>query len=416
MTFLLLQLTVIMFLFNARIGTFLLWFGVLKILFTGKGTQNSKLLKAICYSAPFYYFSIIGTSDRLSVCTLLTAIFCIKLFITHFSEKTTIPQKSLGTMVAFLFFIFGYAVSMMNSISPWQAFYDSYQIILLCLVIVLLAFSDAKRLLNCDLGGCLEIYIEGIVAVSIGIIVQFVLSSVIGIEVGHIFRYGRRTIYNLFFYAKSVLSLYLAVGLVFFFIRFLEKKKYISLVGMAVIMIAEVLNNSRTGLACSAVVIAIYFVFHIKETVSSMRVISIIITLVIAAEFIIQRMLDMRTGLNGIMDSNGRSDLIVEAVKLLRNYVFSGIGGCAEDYAATKLEIVIHNFAVAYLVQFGCIGGLGVNYIIISTIWKYRSDWSYYLIALILGGMMFANWQNAVYIIPVFVLAIIKAKISERGF
>ena len=70
----------------------------------------------------------------------------------------------------------------------------------------------------------------------------------------------------------------------------------------------------------------------------------------------------------------------------------------------SSIGITVHNFFMAYLVQFGVFGGLAVNSLLIAPVFSPKNKYWYYLCCVVLGGMLFANWHNALYIMPVYIL------------
>lgn len=101
-----------------------------------------------------------------------------------------------------------------------------------------------------------------------------------------------------------------------------------------------------------------------------------------------QLMLASRSSLKGFADDNGRFETIIEALRLLPQYIFSGIGGSAADYTLSSMGISVHNFFVAYLIQFGICGGLAVNALLLSPLFEPNNRQWYLVVCVILGGML----------------------------
>ena len=234
---------------------------------------------------------------------------------------------------------------------------------------------------------------------------------------GEIYEYNsNRVIYNVFFYSKSVLSLYLAVGLLYYFMGYINNKRISSLIWMGVLAGAILLNNSRTGLVCFAVCAGLYCIRNARKVVGSIRVTAMLILIGTVGLYIIQLMLASRSSLKGFADDNGRFETILEALRLLPSYVFSGIGGSAEDYTLSSMGISVHNFFVAYLIQFGVFGGLAVNALLLSPVFERKSSHWYLLVCVILGGMLFANWHNVLYVVPLYLFFLLERSGEETAF
>lgn len=126
--------------------------------------------------------------------------------------------------------------------------------------------------------------------------------------------------------------------------------------------------------------------------------------------YVMQLMLASRSSLDGFTDDNGRFETIVEAVRLMPQYIFNGIGGSAVDYTQSSMGVSVHNFFVAYLVQFGMFGGLAVNSLLLTPVFDTKNQYWYFLLCVILGGMLFANWHNVLYVVPLYLFFLLENK------
>lgn len=215
-----------------------------------------------------------------------------------------------------------------------------------------------------------------------------------GISLGEVYEFNsNRVIYNVYFFSKSVVSLYLAVGLLHYFIEYIDNKQFSALIWMGLLSGAILINNSRTGLACFAVCAGLYCIRNARKIVSSISAAAVLILICAVGLYIVQLMLASRSSLEGFSDDNGRFETITEALRLLPDYVFFGIGGSAKDYILSSMGVSVHNFFVAYLIQFGAFGGLAVNLLLLSPISDLKNKHWYSLFCVILGGMLFANWH-----------------------
>ena len=124
--------------------------------------------------------------------------------------------------------------------------------------------------------------------------------------------------------------------------------------------------------------------------------------------YIVQLMLASRSSLEGFADDNGRFETIIEALRLLPQYIFSGIGGSATDYTLSSMGVSVHNFFVAYLIQFGVFGGFAVNSLLLSPAFALKNRHWYLLSCVILGGMLFANWHNVLYVVPLYLFFLLE--------
>ena len=286
-----------------------------------------------------------------------------------------------------------------------------YHLVLLAYLIFIIPVAKNEELMLVDTESLLKVYIRGICAVAITLFIQYGAKTILGISLGEVYEFNSdRVIYNVYFYSKSVLSLYLAVGLLYYFVEYINNKRFFALIWMGVFTGAILINNSRTGLMCFAVCAGLYCIRNIKKIVRSIRVTAMLILVGAVGLYIVQLMLASRSSLKGFADDNGRFETIIEALRLLPRYIFSGIGGSAADYTMSSMGGSVHNFFVAYLVQFGIFGGLAVNALLLSPVFDARNRYWYLLICVILGGMLFANWHNALYVVPLYLFFLLEGR------
>jgi hypothetical protein len=292
---------------------------------------------------------------------------------------------------------------------PAETMIATYQLVILAYLIFIITVCKKNELKNVNTDALQTLFIQGICASVIALYIQYGADVFLGISFGEIYRYNTgRNIYNLFFNAKSIVSLYLSIGMLYFFIAFINKEKIPALRWLILFAGTFLINNSRTGLASFIVCAVLYCIRNSKKIFGSIRVMIILILISVAGMYVIQYMLENRTNLSGIVDDNGRIEPIIETIKLLPKYIFFGIGGSATDFLQSSVGIAVHNFAVAYLLQFGVLGGLAVNTLLITPVCDYKKKNWYYLCCVIVGGMLFANWHNGLFIIPVYILAILE--------
>lgn len=407
MTVLLMTVLVVVYMFHAKVGALLLILASAYYLFFKKGTIYEKLLRITVFSAPYYNFSFWGSRQRFSVCIVSSAILCVLLTFSWLRRKPQCNSQTVYRCFLFLVFLTFYAISIIFTQAPVETFFITYQLIVLAYLIVIIPACRNRELNNIDTDELVKMFIAGTCSLVIALYIQYV-ADMRGIPLGEIYRYKTgRSIYNLFFYAKSVLSMYISIGLLYFFIDYINRKKITDIIWMIAFVGAILINNSRTGLASFAVSAMLYCVMHSKKIFGSIRVTAILILAASVGLYVIQFMLESRTNLTGFTDDNGRLDAIVNAIKIMPNYLFSGIGGSAADYQKTSLEITSHNFFIAYLVQFGLLGGLAVNTLLLAPLFSQKKNNWFYLCCIITGGMLFANWHNCAFILPVYIFALL---------
>lgn len=411
MNLIMMVVTAVAFLINPRLGALLLLLAAGYFMLTEKGSLYARLLKVIVYSSAYYTFDIFGGRQRLSVCIAAVAVLCVLLTFNMLKRGAKVSVCSACKLIALIVFLGAYGLSIWTSHDLMETVFATYHLVLLAYLIFIIPVAKNEELMLVDTESLLKVYIRGICAVAITLFIQYGAKTILGISLGEVYEFNSdRVIYNVYFYSKSVLSLYLAVGLLYYFVEYINNKRFWALIWMGVFTGAILINNSRTGLMCFAVCAGLYCIRNIKKIVRSIRVTAMLILIGAVGLYIVQLMLASRSSLKGFADDNGRFETIIEALRLLPRYIFSGIGGSAADYTMSSMGVSVHNFFVAYLVQFGIFGGLAVNALLLSPVFDAKNRYWYLLTCVILGGMLFANWHNALYVVPLYLFFLLEGR------
>lgn len=415
MNLIMMVVTAVAFLINPRLGALLLLLAAGYFMLTEKGSLYARLLKVIVYSSAYYTFDIFGGRQRLSVCIAAVAVLCVLLTFNMLKRGAKVSVCSACKLIALIVFLGAYGLSICTSHDLMETVFATYHLVLLAYLIFIIPVAKNEELMLVDTESLLKVYIRGICAVAITLFIQYGAKTILGISLGEVYEFNSdRVIYNVYFYSKSVLSLYLAVGLLYYFVEYINNKRFWALIWMGVFTGAILINNSRTGLMCFAVCAGLYCIRNIKKIVRSIRVTAMLILIGAVGLYIVQLMLASRSSLKGFADDNGRFETIIEALRLLPRYIFSGIGGSAADYTMSSMGVSVHNFFVAYLVQFGIFGGLAVNALLLSPVFDAKNRYWYLLTCVILGGMLFANWHNALYVVPLYLFFLLEGRNDSK--
>ena len=415
MSLIMMVVTAVAFLINPRLGALLLLLAAGYFMLTEKGSLYARLLKVIVYSSAYYTFDIFGGRQRLSVCIAAVAVLCVLLTFNMLKRGAKVSVCSACKLIALIVFLGAYGLSIWTSHDLMETVFATYHLVLLAYLIFIIPVAKNEELMLVDTEALLKVYIRGICAVAITLFIQYGAKTILGISLGEVYEFNSdRVIYNVYFYSKSVLSLYLAVGLLYYFVEYINNKRFFALIWMGVFTGAILINNSRTGLMCFAVCAGLYCIRNIKKIVRSIRVTAMLILIGAVGLYIVQLMLASRSSLKGFADDNGRFETIIEALRLLPGYIFSGIGGSAADYTMSSMGVSVHNFFVAYLVQFGIFGGLAVNALLLSPVFDAKNRYWYLLTCVILGGMLFANWHNALYVVPLYLFFLLEGRNDSK--
>ena len=401
--------TAVTFLINSKLGALLLLLAVACFMLTAEGNMYERLLKVVVYSSAYYPFDILGGRQRLSVCIVAIALLCVLLTFNMLTRGAKVSVSSACKLIALIVFLGAYGLSVWTSHDSIEAVFMTYHLVLLAYLVFIIPVAKNEELMQADTDALMKVYIQGVCAVALALYIQYAAKTALGISLGEIYEYNSdRVIYNVYFYSKSVLSLYLAVGLLYYFMEYINNKRVSALIWMGVFAGAILLNNSRTGLVCFAVCAVLYCIRNARKVVGSIRVTAMLILLVAVGLYIMQLMLASRSSLAGFADDNGRFETIIEALRLLPRYLFSGIGGSAADYTLSSMGVSVHNFFVAYLIQFGVFGVLAANTLLLSPVFEPKNKHWYLLVCVVLGGMLFANWHNVLYVVPLYLFFLLE--------
>ena len=404
-------LTAVTYLSSSRLGALLLLLAAAYYMLATKGSIYERLLKVIVYSSAYYTFDIFGGRQRLSLCIIAIAFLCVLLTFNMLKRGAQVSVGAAIRLIAILVFVTAYFLSVLGSYDPMETIFATYHLVLLAYMIFIIPVSKNEELSGIDTTGLMKIYIRGICAVAITLYIQYGAHTFLRISLGEVYEFNSdRVIYNVYFFSKSVVSLYLAVGMLYYFIEYVNSKRFSALIWMGLFAGAILINNSRTGLACFAVCAGLYCIRNAKKIVSNIRVTAMLVLIGAVGLYIVQLMLASRSSLEGFADDNGRFETIIEALRLLPQYMFFGIGGSATDYTLSSMGVSVHNFFVAYLIQFGIFGGLAVNSLLLSPVLDLKNRHWYLLSCVVLGGMLFANWHNVLYIVPLYLFDLLECR------
>ena len=408
---------IILFYFQPYVATIFLYVVTGYLLLVKKGRKTEKLLECMVYTTPFYYFSLWGRMQRVSMCMTMALLLLILLVYAAIKKRWGLLKQEVLLLTGGCMATVLYGLSLVFSRAPGEVLVDTYQLILLIWLVLFVGIASRMQKIAVNVEMLFEKYCVGICAVAASVYIQFFLRQYFKMTVGQVFVWGggSRVIYNSIYVAKSVLSLYLAIGMLYYFIKMFTKIEMAHILRIVFIGGAVLLNNSRTGLMCFMVVGAAYTLFHMKTMMKKPKMVILTLLGVIAVLYVVQSMMESRTSLAGFADDNGRFGLLWRALVELRHFVVMGIGGSGADYRAVfGSEVPVHNFVIQYQIQFGAVAGLLIAGIFLDCFVKATGNWKYYLGIVFLGGMLFANWQNALFIVPVIILSIIGSHQTEK--
>ncbi len=410
MFLMLITINIILFLFNNILGSTMLLVACLFFLFTKRGGNLEKILYTMIYSLPFFYQGILNFNDNISITTILVTIFVAYGFISILYKGLKIDSFFLFLAIVSIGFIL---ISIINSLNPLESFLFMFKLILFILVVfVSRTFKiNGATLNNHSINILTKRLIDVCVGLSIGIIVQYIFYHYLGKTIGSIFFGDSREIFNLYFLQKSILSGFLCMGGYLLVCQLFEKINSKSIFMLIVILLANVINTSRTGLICLLITIVLYILLSKNHENKKVNVYVTIIFIIGMFIVLIPALEKMRDNITGFLDDNGRFEIFIDSFPIIKDNFLLGIGSSWEDLFNNGLTIEIHNFILQYLLTFGIFGLLGFCILLILSLKKTNNiKLKFGMIYLIFCGQLFTYWHNSLYIIPIFILGLLSEK------
>lgn len=375
--------------------------------------KNLNIYEKICdiaiASMPLHSISIIGTKINHAVSWPLIVLSIIIIYGTYtiIKEKKYISKDNLILILICLLLLI---ISNINN-NDITGMIKVIQVLLMALpIITTYKCKDIyEKKLRTKYTNTIEEKIKNVIlATAIGTITQFLIYQISGIRVGEITLFNKRHIFDLFFNAYSVLSVFLGIGLVIKIKQFTKKIDLIGIIEFIIIFASILINSSRTGL-----IAAIITFFIISNTLlkNKKRVLfNITILLIIVITIIL--MTCTRKDLPSFINSNSRFDTYKYGLELLsdKKNLLIGNGLDLKKYD----KIVPHNFILETMVSCGIIFTTIIIYKFIKLL-MFLKDTSYkYIIYHILIASMFITcFQGNPFTTIIIIIAIIDQE--KRG-
>lgn len=232
---------------------------------------------------------------------------------------------------------------------------------LLTIMLLLFAFLIGSYVRNYSYNDLTEkmsiYYLCGTVSVAVQVFLQRFYIMATGHVIGHYAAMGSgRFAYAGLFGDYSFASLYIATGALLIFLQYVNKRK-ISLIRFVLVegimLSATLMVSARTGIFALAIVGLLYVILNFNKL--NPRLVLVIIGICIVAPSLAGRLLSIRGG-QDLLDSSGRVEMYMEALKFFADKPMLGYGLGLENLNKLTGLGAIHNFIIQYLVQMGIIG------------------------------------------------------------
>lgn len=357
---------------------------------------NIVFLSMFILSIPVSFVSILGT-DSGSFPLTWYMFFLLILFVINF--------KSIKKQYLFLSFVFTFIViiSLFQSISLEGLVKQALMIY--CLIFSFFIGYNMKKKYKCYYLYLLDIYLISVKSYVFQIVLQFILYNLFNIKIGLIDIMGNgRIVYSALFNDYSFASLYIATGLIVYFIRLYTKRSIIfqNIINIVFLTVGIFIVNSRTGLYSFAVVLVLYFILNWNKNVA-ISALLVIISIILVPD-LLDLIISQRGG-QALLDSSNRNILVIEGLKIFFDNPIIGIG-LGLDNSIKYIKTIPHNFFVQYLMQIGIIGtGAIVGFFVcIRKEINYKKEAFWMLLIVLLGSMFIPDIVSSRYIQSIIII------------
>lgn len=367
---------------------------------------EKELLSLLIYLVPFSYSAIIGENHIFSMYNAILIIFIIYGVYKSIFNNKRYNIKYIILSVATIGFLL---IKVLMSNNILSALIESIQMILIIFIVAVgIQLNKYYPLTKEELNDKMKEYIQIVFGTALAVIMQYILDRYLGIAVGNITYFPGRTIYDLLFIGYSVLSIYLGTGSIMIYIYTQGKLEIKDMLGIFMILLAIVVNSSRTGLVVCILMLGILFFKKIIKRITIKEIFMGIIALSMSITLI--GVLVESRGINSIFDANGRDTAALEGIELFMKSPIIGVGLIPEDYKI----MLPHNFIIQYLMQMGMIGGILVaSYIFKSLIDLKDTKLKYLNIFILIGGLFVTDLHANTFYTVILIMAYISIELND---
>lgn len=353
-----------------------------------KKTIFSKLLFLSIECIPFSYISILGTTtDKFPISWFHVCILSM-IAIVFLSSKIKV-----NNFILFLIFLI-YSFSQFFYVQDIIGSLKQLFVILTFLGSFFIIDFSKNDFLVADFLELKKQYLLGTIITSIQVIIQYIAFNKAGLNLGYSTLLGNnRLAFGALFADFSFASLYIATGILMVVLLFFRKKISNSFaIFLALILLTGILTTTaRTGLFALFFSVLIYLLFSFFEF-SFRKFITIIFALF--CTFPIIRILLLKRGSQGLLNSSGRIESYVKSLSVIYenviNFLF-GIGLGRGQLELHNIGYMPHNLFIQYHLQMGIIGLLiFLSFFLLYFVNYYKSiNYLTWLLLLVFFGSMF---------------------------
>ncbi|MFD4817509.1 O-antigen ligase family protein, partial [Peribacillus butanolivorans] len=351
--------------------------------------------------------------SNFSLMELCLVSYIVIIFINAIYKNYRI---NIFVFLIVIFSIVFLIIGVFISLDSLESFKNTLNLILFILVILatFLYVDNNSMIKKEEIDNYINMYISVCISLAIGLFFQYLALYTFNLELGEIFTFSERTIFNLYFIPKSTLSAFVCSGAIILLIRLYKNFKIRNFFVFSLLLFANIINTSRTGLVVLILVFTLYVIMNTKYIFKNYKTFLLIFILIFSFVGAAELLLESRTTTD-LLDDNGRFDLIINSKDVLKDNLILGIGSSWADLHKHGITMEIHNFVIQYILQMGIIVTISLLALLFYILKKLRySEYFYVVLYICLAGTFYTYWHNSLFINPVMIIGIICSKNNYR--
>lgn len=419
-------LIIISYMINPYIG-FLFTSILLVICWLNKSkTFTEKLIFSLIISAPLYSTSILGDkiNHLFSFSLIFINLFSLYTVFNILRKKCKFPLKEFIVFLVLLILL-----SITNIILENDKTIGIFRMIqvLMLLVPTILAFNQREYIASQITAKSIDVSYKMIdstvFATAVSILFQYVMYTNFALEYGNIYFYAHRVLYNGLFSPVSIITIFLAVGVILNYNSIFKKFNIFNIFKILLYLFALLITTSRTGIIGVISVCGLITLFEIVRKLRNsnikkgIKIAIFVVTPIIFFTFIsVYLFLFLALGrkeLSNIFSANGRFESYIYGLKKifanLKRFVF-GYGLNIENYNDGQLP---HNFILETQLEMGFASMVIIGYYITKMIAFLKNSQMKYIIWNIFICCMMVTGLHANSIYFIFFIISILFEIAE---
>ena len=371
-------------------------------------TIEEKIIDLMILSLPLHSISIIGDKMHHILSWPIIMILIILIYNIRIIIKNKI-KISTSTKIMMIICIFLLLISNLKNPNKLKGIIEICQILIMVIPIITTYISKdiiIKKISKNYINNTLDKIESVILAVCLGTLIQYIVYQCTGNILGRISFFYKREVFDLFFKAFSVLSIFLGLGIIIATTKLIKKFSVVELIKIIFFVMVIGINSSRTGLIAAIITIFIMFsskIFNLEKKQKIFLYGILAISAIISIIYIIQ----FRGELGNIFSGNERMDTYKYGIDLLKSDIRILLLGNGLDYSIYN-NMLPHNSILETLVCCGLIFTSITIFGIIRLI-KYikTTKYKFLIFHIIIASMFITCFQGNPFTTIIIILAII---------